>query len=248
MGKIKCYISSALVFWIIYHVTNTCPLNKPLPLELESSDAVCVHSHHVYTYVKPYTGKAAEVYSQSPLKPYVDQSLEVLEQKYVEYAEPYVNEYLPVVEQHVANAYTMLSAKAAQLKQRWDDDGLSNAKIVVPDEDNLEAFIGTPNPHQEKTVEPVVPDDDALEPTPEPTADASNVVEETADSALESPTPQLDYTEEEVVQETGAPEADDAEPVEDSKFQEYVEEVKEFVENVVAEEVIEAAEKIGENL
>ncbi|GMM45554.1 hypothetical protein DAPK24_021290 [Pichia kluyveri] len=53
LGSLKCIICSALLFGLFYHVQESCPIGKPLPLTPEP-DAVCVNVHSVAQHVIPY--------------------------------------------------------------------------------------------------------------------------------------------------------------------------------------------------
>lgn len=253
LAQIKCYLSSVLVFYAIYHIATTCPLCKPLPYGLENEDALCKYSHTAYSYVKPYAepvvAPALEYYNGSPVKPYVDDAIVVVTDKYNEYVEPYVATYGPVVAEQAKNVYEKAAEKIGALKARLDDDSLSNVKkIVIPDEDNIDAFIGTPNPDQDKTVDPVTPEEDLVEPTPLPAVSETNVVPETEDSEVATATDESEPTED--VEPIPA-KTDDAVPEEatsNGKLEKIVEEAESVVGQIAAEEVIEAAQAVGQAL
>ena len=248
LAKLKCYLSSALIIWAIYHVATTCPLCKPMPYGLEQEDSLCKYTHTGYSYVKPYTepivAPALEYYNGSPVKPYVDESVVVLHENYNKYVEPYV----PVVQAQATAVYAVVLDKLAALKARLDDDALANVKkIVIPDEDNIDAFIGTPNPDQEKTVDPVTPEEDLVEPTPLPAASETNVVPNT-EGAEEATTNGSEPTEEvePIPAKTEGTAA--AEPSSNGKLEKLVEEAESVVGQIAAEEVIEAAQAAGQAL
>jgi hypothetical protein len=259
-GKIKCYLSSALFFWAIYHIAITCPLCKPLAYDNNNNntDKLCLYSHQGYSIIKPYTDPITlpliEYYNDSPVKPYVDDSIVILQENYIKHIDPLIQE-----------SYDFIIEKLYQLKERLDNDELSNVKkIVIPDNDNLDAFIGTPNPNQEKIVDPVFPQEDIVDPTPEVTTKVTNVI----------PTTKYNEDEEEEGKETStivsvASEGEEIEPIaaetnipeteeidnnndnsneEDSKLEKIVHEVEDIVKNIVAEEIIEAAEAIAQQI
>lgn len=264
-GSIKCILTSGLLFWLIYHIATTCPLCQPLPYAIangETDDSICKYTHEGYTAIKPYTEPIVtpvrEFYDNSPIKPYVDDSIVIIGENYAKYLEPYV----PIVKEHLDNVYGIASANLLKLKDRLDNDGLKNEKIVIPAEDELDAFIGTPNPEQEKTLDPVTPEDDVLEPTPVPEEkeeeeEITNVVPETTDveeaeaKEEEEPTPEPVAEPSEEVEplpeETEAAESVEepvGEPTE-GKIEEFVEEAETAIEMVAAEEIIEAATAVG---
>lgn len=247
-AKLKCYLTSALVIWALYHVATTCPLCKPLPYGVEQEDSLCKYTHTGYSYVKPYTqpivAPVLQYYNGSPVKPYVDESVVVVQENYNKFVGPYV----PVIQAQAEAAYAVVLDKLAALKARLDDDTLANVKkIVIPDGDNIDAFIGTPNPEQEKTVDPVTPQEDLVEPTPLPAASETNVVpnteaaEETASSGSE-PTEEV----EPIPAKTDGTAA--AEPSSNGKLEKLIEEAESVVGQIAAEEVIEAAQAAGQAL
>lgn len=249
LGKLKCYVSSFFFFWAIYHVLTTCPLCEPLPYELQSgNDSLCYYSHQGYSYIKPYTepytAPAIEYYNASPIKTYVDNIYE----KSVEIVGPLAEEYYPIIESHTSKVYDYVVAKALELKNILDNDELSNMKIVIPENDNIGAFIGTPNPEQEKEVEPVTPAEDVVEPTPE-TEPIANYIPETNEEVETETVSSASQAEEiePIAPETDAP-VETEEAQKESKFQKIVEEAEDIVKNVIVEEVIEAAEAIAQQL
>lgn len=221
--KIKCYLSCALLAWFVYHIKTTCPLCKPLPVDTEGVDALCLQSHKVYSYVKPYTEplvhQAVEYYNESPIKPYVE-------------------EYYPVVEQQVLNVYGIVAEKVDQLVERLNDNELSNEKnIVIPDE--YDAFT-------KKVGEPATtPNEDVDEPTPVPTNKVTNIIIAT-DADFEEPIVTGDATE--LPEETDAVNTKESSEEADSKLERLVHEAAEAIKLVAAEEIIEAVEAIGEQL
>lgn len=242
--KIKCYLSSALVFWLIYHVATTCPLCKPLPFDgTGNEDLVCKYTHDGYSYIKPYTEPilipTIEYYKSSPIKPYVDTSIKSISENVIE-------PYGPIVKEQIDLIYDFTSTKLNNLIEFLNDDSLLNKKIeevqediVIPAEDELDAFIGTPNEEQEKTVEPVTPDDDDVEPTPVPTTEETNFVPET-ETETES-TIETEETPEPI--EEAAPAVEETNGKTEENVEEAVEETPEPVEEVV-EEPAEPAEEV----
>lgn len=244
--KIKCYTSSALVFWLIYHVLTTCPLCCPLPYEgTGNEDTICKYTHTGYSYIKPYTDPALEYYQTSPIKPYVDDSI-------IKINEFIIEPYGPIVKEQIEIIYNFASNKIHQLKERLDDDSLSNTKIediLIPAEEELKAFIGKPDINQEKTIEPVTPNDDEIEPTPIPTTKESNTILKTdvtksTDESIVEPAEEIIP----VAEETEIPVAVTESESSNGKFEESVDEVKVDIEQIAAEVVIEAAEAVGEAL
>lgn len=220
LSQVKCYLSCALIAWFVYYIKTECPLNKPLPFDTEGVNEICLHSHKAYGYVRPYS------------EPIVHQVVEYYNASPIK---PYVEEYYPVVEGQALNVYNFVSEKVDKLVERLNDNSLSNEKkIVIPTE--YDAF--TKKVGESATT----PDDDLIEATPEPTGVVSNYVPETED-------------EPEIIDPTAIPKAtdstksdDDDAPVEDSKLEKLVHEAAEVVKQVAAEEIIEAAEAIGERL
>lgn len=268
--KIKCYLSSALIFWLIYHITTTCPLCKPLPFDGNGNeDLVCKYTHDGYSYIKPYTEPilipTIEYYKSSPIKPYVDTSIKTINENIIE-------PYSPIVKEQFDLVYDFTSTKLNNLIDFLNDDSLLNKKIeeiqediVIPAEDQLDAFIGTPNEEQEKVVDPVTPDDDDIEPTPVPTTEETNFVPETeiesTIDAKETPEPIEEVTPdsvedvaepaEEVVpipEETEVSTEEKKDEESNGKLEEIVENVESAVGQVAVEAVIEAAEAVGEAL
>ncbi|GAV29524.1 hypothetical protein PMKS-003025 [Pichia membranifaciens] len=183
-------------------------------------------------------------YNGSPVKPYVDESVVVLHENYNKYVEPYV----PVVQAQATAVYAVVLDKLAALKARLDNDALANVKkIVIPDENNIDAFIGTPNPDQEKTVDPVTPEEDLVEPTPLPAASETNVVPNT-EGAEETTTDGSEPTEEVEPIPAKTDRTASAEPSSNGKLEKLVEEAESVVGQIAAEEVIEAAQAAGQAL
>lgn len=224
--QIKCYLSCAIVAWFIYHISTTCPLCQPLPVDSEGADAICLQSHKAYAYIRPYSEpvvhQAVDYYNESPVKPLVDQ-------------------YYPTVEQEVKNVYGMISKHVELLVERLNNNELSNAKnIVIPDE--YDAFT---KPVGEAAT---TPNEDVVEPTPVPEHETTNKLVETDENSEEQITA-VDATA--IPENTGsASEIADDVVVEDkeSKLEKFVHEAEAVVKAVAAEEIIEAAEAVGQQL
>lgn len=113
LKQVKCYLSCALIAWFIYYINTECPLDKPLPIDTEGVNEICLQSHKAYSYVKPYSEpvvhQVVEYYNASPIKPYVE-------------------EYYPIMESHALSMYSFVSEKVDQLVERLNDNSLSNEK------------------------------------------------------------------------------------------------------------------------
>ncbi|VEU24272.1 DEKNAAC105609 [Brettanomyces naardenensis] len=106
LGKLKCYLSSFLLFYTIIHILFTCPLREPLDYDsVGKNDLICRTSHRAYGYVSYYVDpvieKAANQYESSKVKPFVDSASESVSEFYDTYGKPIVDKYGPVVEKNV---------------------------------------------------------------------------------------------------------------------------------------------------
>jgi hypothetical protein len=254
MPTLNAILFTALSAYSVHHVATVCPLGAPVPYDVaEANDFLCKYTHIVYDgHIEPYIKPALSHYSASPLKPWGDKATE----QYFQTVVPLVDEYVTVAEQQAAKIYEVAYAKVSQLVNRLNDDSLSNSvkekveNIVIPAGEQLDAFV-----------DPTTPSEDVDEPTPAPEAP----VERVEAKATEEDDDDVEAEWKESSAHPAASEAPDAIPettpaphsvgspeavtvTAEGKVAHAVEEAKDYIENIVADEVIEVAGEIGRNI
>jgi uncharacterized protein YukE len=81
--------------YMVLHVYQVCPLNEPIDYQYISItdgkfDPICYSAHQIYDRAQPIVSYVSNIYDNSPIKPYVDESSKILS-PYVNQVSDYIN-------------------------------------------------------------------------------------------------------------------------------------------------------------